>query len=44
MIVPAAASIAFLAVGAVVLWVVVIPLALGTVEWVFNIGGTRRRR
>lgn len=31
-----------LAVGVVVLWTVVIPLGLGTIEWVFNIGNVRR--
>jgi hypothetical protein len=31
-----------LALGAVILWGVVIPLALGTIEWVFNIGNARR--
>jgi hypothetical protein len=43
MIVPAAATILFIAVGAIVFWGAVIPLGVGTIEWVFNIGGTRRR-
>lgn len=42
MIVPAAASIAVLAAGTILLWGVVIPLGLGTIEWIFNIGNTRR--
>lgn len=44
MIVHASAAIALFAAGTIVLWGAVIPLAAGMVEWVFNVGETRRPR